>query len=121
MRAALNVAETALRGLISTLERESHSPAAPSTVPRIANERRLVVASDSCELCGPRPQECPTVLCVPCALVTANHADLVEPATGYESWSVKRLAWAFGCARKDSDLEIALYRALKAKIGGMRP
>lgn len=30
--------------------------------------------------------------------------------------SVKRLAWAFGCAPKGSDEEIALYRALIAKV-----
>jgi hypothetical protein len=28
--------------------------------------------------------------------------------------SVKRLAWAFGCAKKDSDEEVALYRRLRA-------
>jgi len=33
---------------------------------------------------------------------------LVNP----ESASTKRLAWAFACAKKDSDEEIALYRLL---------
>ena len=32
------------------------------------------------------------------------------------SVSVKRLAWAFGCAKKDSDEEIALYKALVEKV-----
>lgn len=32
------------------------------------------------------------------------------------SVSVKRLAWAFGCSKKDSDEEQALYRALVAKV-----
>lgn len=32
------------------------------------------------------------------------------------SASIKRLAWAFGCARPDSDEEIMLYRALVERI-----
>lgn len=34
--------------------------------------------------------------------------------------SVKRLAWAFGCAKKDSDEEIALYRLLVEKMAKLR-
>lgn len=30
--------------------------------------------------------------------------------------TVKRIAWAFGCAKKDSDEEVELYRLLLAKI-----
>lgn len=32
------------------------------------------------------------------------------------SLSIKRLAWAFGCARPDSEAESKLYRALVEKI-----
>lgn len=38
----------------------------------------------------------------------------VAPAV--DSMTIKRLAWAFGCAAKDSELEIELYRALVARI-----
>ena len=30
--------------------------------------------------------------------------------------SVKRIAWAFGCAKKDSDEECALYRVLRERM-----
>lgn len=32
--------------------------------------------------------------------------------------SPKRLAWAFGCAKKDSDEEVVLYRMLVEKLRG---
>lgn len=59
------------------------------------------------------------MICAPCLMVTVNQSDLARPAD-YNDWTIKRLAWAFGCARKDSDLEIDLYRALKAKIGALQ-
>ena len=34
--------------------------------------------------------------------------------------SVKRIAWAFGCAKKDSDEEIALYKLLLDKLERIR-
>lgn len=76
------------------------------------------VASDSCQVCGPSPQECPTVLCAPCLMVEVNHADAAE---NHSTWSFKRLAWAFGCAASNSELELKLFRALKARIGSFRP
>jgi len=33
-----------------------------------------------------------------------------------ESVSIKRLAWAFGCAKKDSDEERQLYRMLRERF-----
>ena len=30
--------------------------------------------------------------------------------------STKRMAWAFGCAKKDSDEERALYKVLRARF-----
>jgi hypothetical protein len=30
--------------------------------------------------------------------------------------SIKRVAWAFGCAKKDSDEEVKLYRILLEKV-----
>lgn len=39
-------------------------------------------------------------------------AILVDPDTA----STKRLAWAFGCAKKDSDEEIALYKILRERF-----
>lgn len=36
--------------------------------------------------------------------------------TDPDSVSTKRLAWAFGCAKKDSDEEIALYKALRERF-----
>jgi hypothetical protein len=33
--------------------------------------------------------------------------------------SIKRVAWAFGCAKKDSDEEIALYRILLEKAASI--
>lgn len=32
------------------------------------------------------------------------------------SASIKRIAWAFGCAKKDSEEEARLYRLLKVKL-----
>lgn len=78
------------------------------------------VASDSCQVCGPSPQECPTVLCAPCLMVATTQSDQVC-STDPMTWSFKRLAWAFGCAAKNSDLEIELFRALKTRIGNFRP
>jgi hypothetical protein len=34
--------------------------------------------------------------------------------------SIKRLAWAFGCAKKGSDEEVALYRLLVEKMTALR-
>ena len=34
--------------------------------------------------------------------------------------SVKRLAWAFGCAKRDSEEESALYRLLVEKISKLK-
>jgi hypothetical protein len=41
-----------------------------------------------------------------------------RPATSVDisSMSIKRLAWGFGCAQPDSQLESDLYRALVEKI-----
>jgi len=33
--------------------------------------------------------------------------------------SIKRIAWAFGCAKKDSDEEAALYRLLLERCDGL--
>lgn len=33
--------------------------------------------------------------------------------------TIKRLAWAFGCAAKDSELESKLYRALVEKVAAI--
>lgn len=41
---------------------------------------------------------------------------LVEP----ESASLKRIAWAFGCAKKDSEEEAALYRLLVERVAAVR-
>ncbi len=41
---------------------------------------------------------------------------IVDPASA----STKRIAWAFGCAKKDSDEEIALYRVLVERIEELR-
>lgn len=46
-----------------------------------------------------RHRQVATILCMPTEKVT-----------------VKRLAWAFGCAKKGSDEEVALYQALVAKV-----
>lgn len=37
-----------------------------------------------------------------------------------QSSSVKRLAWAFGCAKRDSDEEIALYRILVDRVRALK-
>lgn len=34
----------------------------------------------------------------------------------FDSWSPKRLAWAFGCAKNGSEEERVLFRALKARL-----
>lgn len=34
--------------------------------------------------------------------------------------SIKRIAWAFGCAKKDSDEERDLYRLLLERIAELR-
>ena len=101
--------------------RESVSSAAQRIARPIESESRPVEreasdVSDRCQICGPNPQECPTVLCAPCALVQNAKEDRAEPIDGYDTWSIKRLAWAFGCAAKNSDQEGDLYRALKSKI-----
>lgn len=36
--------------------------------------------------------------------------------TDLDAVSIKRLAWAFGCAKKDSEEESALYRMLITKV-----
>lgn len=41
---------------------------------------------------------------------------LIDP----ESASTKRIAWAFGCAKKDSDEERALYNLLVERIEKLR-
>lgn len=38
----------------------------------------------------------------------------------HESASIKRIAWAFGCARKDSDQEHELYKVLVERIEKLR-
>lgn len=43
-----------------------------------------------------------------------------EVAADPASMTIKRLAWAFGCAAKDSELEIQLYRALVQRITDAR-
>lgn len=79
---------------------------------------RIPMQSASCQICGPNPQPCPTVLCVPCVMVTSNQAD---QASDTSTWSFKRLAWAFGCAATNSDRELELFRELKRRIGDFRP
>ena len=37
---------------------------------------------------------------------------LIDP----DGASIKRIAWAFGCAKKDSDEETALYRVLRDRM-----
>ena len=37
-----------------------------------------------------------------------------------ETCSIKRLAWAFGCAKKGSDEELQLYRLLVERIATLR-
>lgn len=39
-----------------------------------------------------------------------------EVAANTKSMTIKRLAWAFGCAAKDSETELTLYRALVERI-----
>lgn len=41
---------------------------------------------------------------------------IVDPSQA----STKRIAWAFGCARKDSDEEMALYRILVERVAELR-
>lgn len=110
------VAETARKPRRSILAPAGDSPAAKYTGPLIENGRRRDVASDTCQVCGTSPEECPTVMCAPCGLVASTHADMADPEGGYEAWSPKRLAWSFGCAAKGSDLELKLYRALRIKL-----
>lgn len=45
-------------------------------------------------------------------------AILVEP--DLDKVSVKRIAWAFGCARKDTEEERQLYRLLLRKLDRVR-
>ncbi len=75
--------------------------------------------SDRCQMCGPDPQPCPVVLCAACAIVTTAADDRLASLDMMDQWSPKRLAWAFGCAAKDSDEERRLFRALKKKIRGL--
>ena len=41
---------------------------------------------------------------------------LIDP----DSASTKRIAWAFGCAKKDSDEEAALYKLLCDRVAKLR-
>lgn len=63
-----------------------------------------------CDVCGPNPKEVPITFCVPCALAPR--------VARFSGWSLKRLAWAFGCAKANSDEEIDLFRELKARMRG---
>lgn len=71
-----------------------------------------------CQKCGENPQECPVVLCAPCAIGEAAAED--RKLVGVETWSLKRLAWAFGCAPAGSSDERALEACLRDRIARTR-
>jgi hypothetical protein len=39
-----------------------------------------------------------------------------DPAVDTSTWTVKRIAHVFGCAKKDSEFEVAMYRALVERM-----
>lgn len=41
---------------------------------------------------------------------------IADPGSG----SIKRLAWAFGCAKKGSDEEVELYRILVERMAALK-
>lgn len=51
--------------------------------------------------------------------VTVSNGTQAGILTNPDAHSVKRIAWAFGCARKGSDEEAALYRVLRERFAKM--
>lgn len=50
------------------------------------------------------------------ASVTVSNGTQAGILSNPDAASTKRIAWAFGCAKKDSDEERALYRVLRERF-----